>query len=123
MVKFMVKSTPVTDLREAALDRVFSALSDTTRRRLVHRIAEGECSISELAAPFDMSLVAVSKHITVLEHAGLVRRRKEGRTYYCSLNPEALTGALDWITIYHQFWRQRFGALADMLNPPSTKDR
>ncbi len=94
---------------------MFAALADGTRRKLVRMLAERECTITELAAPFAMSLAAVSKHIAVLEKAGLVRRRKDGRTHYCSLKPEALTGALDWIAIYQQFWRQRFDALADVL--------
>lgn len=115
MVKYSVPQGSAIELREAALDQVFSALSDSTRRRIVHMLAERECSVGELAEPFDMSLVAVSKHITVLERAGLVRRRKDGRTYYCSLKPEALAGGLDWITIYHQFWRQRMKSLADEL--------
>lgn len=115
MVEYEPALAPVTDLREALLDRVFAALSDATRRKLVHMLAARECTITELAAPFAMSLAAVSKHIAVLEKAGLVRRRKDGRTHYCSLKPEALTGALDWIAIYQQFWRQRFDALAAML--------
>jgi DNA-binding transcriptional ArsR family regulator len=121
MVKYMAQPATVVDLREGALDRVFGALSDPTRRRLVHRLAQGECSVSELAAPFDMSLPAISKHLAVLERAGLLRRRKDGRTYYCSLQPEMLTGALDWISIYSEFWRQRLHSLAATLD--DRKDR
>lgn len=94
------------------LDRVFLALGDATRRRLVHMIAEREATISELAKPFAMSLAAVSKHLKVLEKAGLVRRRIDGRTHYCLLRPEALAGALDWIAIYRNFWNQRLDTLA-----------
>ncbi len=76
------------------------ALADASRRRLVQRLAQGECRVGDLAAPFDISLAAVSKHIKVLEGAGLVRRRVAGREHYCALVPEHLGGALDWITIY-----------------------
>ncbi len=121
MVEYKTRRATVTELREASLDRVFSALSDGTRRRLVHLLAERERTVSELAEPFDMSLAAVSKHLAVLERAGLVRRRKDGRTHYCSLRPEALAGSLDWISIYHQIWRQRLDELAAMLASPSIK--
>ena len=101
--------------QDAALDRVFAALSDGTRRRLVHALAEGEKTVGELAEPFAMSLVAVSKHLKVLETAGLVRRRVDGRKHYCTLAPEMLTGALDWIAIYRNFWDQRMDALAGLI--------
>lgn len=91
------------------------ALADPTRRRLVHLLAKRERTVGELAAPFDMSLAAVSKHLQVLERAGLVRRRVEGRTHYCSLATEALAGAFDWIGIYRNFWTQRMGALKRAL--------
>jgi DNA-binding transcriptional ArsR family regulator len=109
------------ELDEARLDGVFSALSDVTRRRLVHLLAEREQTVSELAAPFDMSLAAVSKHLSVLERAGLVKRRIDGRTHYCSLRPEALAGALDWIAIYRQFWQRRLDVIAPKLNPAKTQ--
>ena len=111
------------DLQQAALDRVFSALSDRTRRAMVRRLAERECSVTELAEPFSMSLAAVSKHLAVLERAGLVRRRRDGRTHYCSLRPEALTDALDWISIYQQFWTQRFDSLATTLADDDDNER
>ena len=121
MVEYKALSAPVKNLREELLDRVFSALSDSTRRRLVHQLAGRECTVSELAAPFDMSLAAVSKHLAILERAGLVRRRKNGRTHYCSLRPESLAGGLDWIAVYSQFWRQRFEALAAVVTLPPTR--
>ena len=105
----------MTGNKQDPLDRVFMALADATRRKLVHMLAEKEHSISELAEPFAMSLAAVSKHIRILEQAGLVRRRVDGRTHYCVLVPEQLTGALDWISIYRNFWEQRLNALADQL--------
>ena len=76
----------------------------------------------ELAEPFAISLAAVSKHLAVLERAGLVRRRRDGRTHYCSLRPEALTDALDWISIYQQFWVQRFDSLAATLAIDTEKE-
>ena len=107
--------TALEEQRQEALDAVFRALGDATRRRLVHRLAQGEATVSELAVPFEMSLPAVSKHLVVLERAGLLKRRVDGRTHYCSLRPEALAGALDWITIYRQFWKERIEGLADYL--------
>jgi len=118
----MVKRKPLDEAEDKsgeeqqdALDAVFRALGDATRRRLVHRLAQGEATVSELAVPFQMSLPAVSKHLVVLERAGLLKRRVDGRTHYCSLRPEALAGALDWITIYRQFWKERIEGLADYL--------
>jgi len=116
MVEYKTSGETVVDLKNAALDRIFHALSDRTRRQLVHRLAERESTITELATPFAMSLAAVSKHIVVLERAGLVRRRRDGRTHYCSLRPEALMDALDWISIYRRFWSDRFEALHEALN-------
>jgi DNA-binding transcriptional ArsR family regulator len=103
------------DVDQAALDRVFMALADPTRRALVQRLAQGEASIGDLAEPFDMSLAAISKHLKVLEQAGLVSRRVEGRTHWLSLVPERLSGALDWIGIYRYFWQRRLDQLEDFL--------
>ncbi len=94
------------------------ALADSTRRQLIHMLAQKECSVSELAAPFDMSLAAVSKHIKVLESAGLIQRRKSGRSYYLLLRPEQLSGALDWISVYRRFWQQRLDALSGLIEKP-----
>ncbi|MCB1044053.1 MAG: winged helix-turn-helix transcriptional regulator [Acidobacteria bacterium] len=98
------------------LDRVFAALADGTRRQLVHALAQGDRTVSQLAEPFDMSLAAVSKHLKVLERAGLIRRRIDGRTHTCSLNPESLTQALDWIAIYRNFWTQRIDLLSEIID-------
>jgi DNA-binding transcriptional ArsR family regulator len=108
--------------QDALLDQVFAALSDSTRRKLVHALAEGEKTVGELAEPFAMSLVAVSKHLKVLEAAGLVRRRVDGRKHYCTLAPEMLTGALDWIAIYRNFWDQRLNALAGLIEQNDEDD-
>ena len=98
------------------LDRTFAALSDGTRRAIVAQLAEGESSLSDLAEPFDMSLTAVSKHIRVLNEAGLVSVSKRGRTRYCRLEAEPMKDASDWLDDYRKFWVDRFGALARYLN-------
>ena len=97
------------------LDAVFSALAHPTRRAIVDRLAEGETSVSDLAAPFDMSLVAVSKHLRVLERAGLLDHRKRGRVRYCRLSPGPLRSADDWLARYRAIWSTRFDALAEHL--------
>lgn len=79
------------------------------------RLARGEASVTELAAPFEMSLPAVSKHLVVLEKAGLLRRRIDGRVHYCSLSPQALEDASDWMAFYQQFWKRRLDSLAQWL--------
>ncbi|WP_375594587.1 metalloregulator ArsR/SmtB family transcription factor [Algihabitans albus] len=98
------------------LDRTFAALSDGTRRAIVAQLAEGESSLSDLAEPFDMSLTAVSKHVRVLNEAGLVSVSKRGRTRYCRLEAEPMKDASDWLDDYRKFWVDRFGALARYLN-------
>jgi DNA-binding transcriptional ArsR family regulator len=94
------------------LDRVFHALSDRTRRTVLGRLTRGAATITELAAPFDMSLPAVSKHIRVLEHAGLVSRAVDGRIHRCSLDAEPLNEADRWLERYRAFWTHAFDALA-----------
>jgi DNA-binding transcriptional ArsR family regulator len=94
------------------LDAVFAALSDPTRRAIVVRLSEGEASVSELAAPFDVSLPAVTKHLRVLERAGLLDHHKEGRVRRCRLVPEAMREADDWLARYRVFWDERLDSLA-----------
>jgi DNA-binding transcriptional ArsR family regulator len=107
----MVKSSS----RSATLDSVFSALADPTRRAIVVRLAEGEASVSELARPFDVSLPAVTKHLAVLERAGLLEHRKEGRVRHCRLVATPMRAADDWLSSYRVFWEQRFDSLVDHL--------
>ncbi len=102
-------------VQEQKLDGIFHALSDTTRRTMLRRLAGGEQKISDLAAPFDMSFNAVSKHVKVLEGAGLVRRRVEGRAHVCSLAPAGLKSADEWLRFYESFWSVRFDALDQMF--------
>jgi DNA-binding transcriptional ArsR family regulator len=97
------------------LDAIFHALSDPTRRAILGMVLDEARSVSELAAPFDMSLAAVAKHLKVLEGAGLIDRRWEGRTARCRLRPEALRTADEWIGHYRRFWDDRLDALDRML--------
>ena len=99
----------------ANLDATFSALADPTRRAIVARLSRGECSVTNLAQPFDVSLPAISKHLRVLERAGLLARRKEGRVRRCRLVTRPLKDAEEWIVRYRQFWEERLEALAQYL--------
>ncbi len=101
--------------RDIALDGIFQALSDPTRRSMLGRLALQERTITELAAPFDMSLAAASKHNKVLEKAGLVFRTKTGRTHVCRLNPRPLADAREWLRYYERFWNARLDALEQVL--------
>lgn len=101
---------------EEQLDRVFAALGDRTRRALLQRLATGPAGVSELARPFDMSLPAVSKHLGVLENAGLVARKKDGRVQRCSLTAAPLRDAKTWLTWYDAFWNGSLDALAEHLD-------
>lgn len=98
-----------------ALDAVFQALTDPTRRAMLRSLATGERNIGELAAPFDMSLAAASKHVKVLERAGLVRRAVRGRTHVCRLDPKPLAAADEWLRFYEQFWNRQLDALDALL--------
>jgi DNA-binding transcriptional ArsR family regulator len=100
---------------EAALDLVFRALSDSTRRAVVDRLTQGAASVSELAEPWGMSLPGFMKHLRVLEDAGLVVRTKEGRTVRCELAPRALEDAAMWLAHYEKFWNARLDALGRYL--------
>ena len=109
-----------------ALDTIFHALGDATRRAMLGELADGERTVGELARPFAMSLAAASKHIKVLETAGLVRRDVRGRTHVCSIDPVPLMRADQWIGIYRRFWTARLDALEKMLRaedapPPPPK--
>lgn len=98
------------------LDGIFRALADPTRRDMLRRLSFGEHSVGELAEPFDISLAAVSKHIKVLEGAGLVNRTVAGRTHVFRLVPARLAEATEWLRYYERFWNERLDALARALN-------
>lgn len=102
---------------ERQLDRVFHALAHPARRRLLSLVARREMTVGELAAPFDISLAAVSKHIKVLEQAGLLQRTEHGRASGCRLDAAALQAADAWLEHYRGFWDGRLDALADYLAP------
>ena len=102
--------------RSASLDDVFHALADPTRRAMLRTLSAGPRNIRELAEPFNMTFVAASKHVRVLESAGLLRRKVEGRSHYCRLNPKPLAGAHAWLAFYEQFWTERLDALEALLN-------
>lgn len=100
---------------EHSLDAVFHALADRTRRDMLRRLAAGQQTIGQLAAPFAMSLAAASKHVKVLELAGLVRREVKGRTHVCRIEPAPLVAATEWLRFYETFWSERLDALATLL--------
>jgi DNA-binding transcriptional ArsR family regulator len=107
MLNHMVKSE--------SLDATFGALSDPIRRAIVERLTRGEASVGELAEPFDVSLPAISRHLTVLEDAGLLVRMKEGRTRRCRLVQEPMREALEWIASYGRFWESQLDSLERFL--------
>ena len=99
------------ELETLHLDSIFHALSDGTRRSMLRSLADGERSISDLAAPYAMSLAGASKHVRVLEGAGLVRREIRGRTHVCRLNAARLAEAEAWLRHYERFWNRQLDAL------------
>jgi DNA-binding transcriptional ArsR family regulator len=100
---------------EKRLDEVFSALADPTRRGILARLSEGESSVGELAEPFEISLPAISKHLRVLEGAGLLARKRDGRVHRCRLVAEPLGEAIDWIVRYGRFWDAQLDSLERFL--------
>ncbi len=107
---------------DPSLDATFAALSDSTRRGILARLAQGETSVSDLAAPYDISLPAVSKHLRVLEGAGLMMRHKDGRVHRCRLIAAPMRDAAAWIEEYRQFWEQQLDALAQFLEESERED-
>jgi DNA-binding transcriptional ArsR family regulator len=93
------------------LDQVFSALADPTRRAILRALTRRPATINEIAEPFDVSLNAISKHVRVLERAGLVRREIRGREHHCRVDARPLRGANEWLEEYREFWEQRLDAL------------
>ena len=99
-----------------ALDSIFAALADPTRREIVTRLAAGPRTVGELAQPFDMSLAAVSKHVRVLDDAGLIERSRRGRYTECALNPLRLKQVSDWVGDYEKFWKRRLDKLEQVID-------
>lgn len=97
------------------LDKLFGALSNKTRREMLCRVMEAPCAIGDLAEPFEMSLPGVSKHLRVLEDAGLVERRIEGRVHRCTYKPASIDSAHEWLRQRREYWNERFDALEHFL--------
>lgn len=115
IVKRVPKYSPVRRRDDARLDRVFSALSDPTRRRMLERLSQGPASVTALAAPLKMSLPAVVQHLQVLEASGLIASEKVGRVRTCRIEPGPFDGALDWIHRQRSMWEARFDRLQSHL--------
>ncbi len=103
------------EVDEASLDATFAALADPTRRAILTRLAAGEATVTELAAPFDMSQPAVSKHLKVLERAGLISRRRDAQRRPCRLEARPLAAATGWLGTYREFWEASFDRLDALL--------
>lgn len=99
-----------------SMDLTFAALSDPTRRAILARLAAGDASVGEVAEPFDMSLPAITKHLNVLENAGLITRRREGRMRRCHLSPQPMREAAEWISTTREFWEGQLDRLSAYLD-------
>ena len=113
----MVKCSP------RLLDRTFGALADPTRRRILEHLAQGDRCVTDLARPYSMSLPAVSKHLRVLEKAGLVRRHRDGRVHRLRLEAAPMQQAQKWIEEYRQFWEESFDRLEEYLKELQNKEK
>src|SRR5438552_5516205 len=105
------------------LSATFAALADPTRRAILARLASGECSVTELAAPFNMSMPAVSKHLRVLERAGLIVRRREAQRRPCRIEAAPLKEVVDWAEHYRHIWEEWLDRLDEYLGTLNTKEK
>ena len=105
------------------LSNTFSALADPTRRAILARLALGEVSVTELAQPFEMSMPAISKHLKVLEHAGLIARGRDAQWRPCSLKAAPLKDAAEWLERYRRFWEESFDRLDDYLRELQAREK
>jgi DNA-binding transcriptional ArsR family regulator len=105
------------------ISSTFSALADPTRRAILARLALGETSVTELASPFEMSMPAISRHLKVLEKAGLIARGREAQWRPCKLRPEPLKHAADWLEEYRRFWDESFDRLEEYLKAIQAKEK
>lgn len=103
------------EYRSERLDAVFHALADPTRREMLQALSQAAASVGDLAAPFSISLAAASKHIKVLERAGLIRREVQGRTHLCRLDAAPMHAGLEWLRHYEHYWSGRLDALEQAL--------
>ena len=111
----VMSSTATAALTDGDLDRAFGALSDPTRRAILARLAEGDAGVLDVAAPFPMSQPAVTKHLNVLEEAGLISRHRRARQRLCHLEPVRLKQLSDWVGSYREFWEESFERLDELL--------
>ncbi|MBD3852491.1 MAG: winged helix-turn-helix transcriptional regulator [Acidobacteria bacterium] len=105
------------------LDQTFAALADPTRRAILSRLAKGESTVGDLARPFEISRPAISKHLRVLERAGLVRRSRDGRLSRCGLDATPMREAAEWVEDYRKFWESQLDALARFLEHKKENER
>lgn len=105
------------------LDLTFAALSDPTRRAILSRLASGEASVTDLAKPFDMTLPAISKHLKVLQRAGLISQTREAQWRPCRLEAAPLKDASDWIEHYRRYWEESFDRLDEYLHEVQSKEK
>ncbi len=104
-----------------ALDSVFSALADPTRRRIVERLARGRLSVGEIARDFPISGPAISKHVRILEESGMLSREIVGRVHYCTLSPQAMESASRWLDKQRSYWNASLDRLESLLSKPPVK--
>lgn len=110
-------------MNSAQLDATFTALADPTRRAIIARLAKGEATVMELVEPFDISQPAISRHLKVLERAGLISRGRDAQRRPCRLEAAPMREASDWLTRYREIWERRFQQLDDLLEEIKTKER
>ena len=110
-------------VKQDALDATFAALADSTRRAILARLVDGELSVTELAKPFDMSLPAISKHLKVLERAGLIARGRDAQWRPCRLDAGPLKDVADWVERYKKFWEESFDRLDEYLREIQKKEK
>ena len=101
---------------EKTLDRIFYALSDSSRRQMLRDLASRDCQVRDLANSFSFSKAATSKHLAVLEEAGLIKKFRKGRDVLCSINPSTLQTVEEWIYFYRRFWDSRLDALEEFIS-------
>lgn len=104
------------NIKDSQLDTLFQALSDSTRRAMLCRLATQEMSVAQLAEPFALSKAAITKHLKVLENAGLLKRTIDGRIHYCRIEAQPLAKANEWLQFYQSFWNTKLDALNDFLS-------
>jgi len=107
--------TASAELSERELDRAFGALADPTRRAILARLSAGDAGVLDVAAPFPVSQPAITKHLRVLEEAGLISRHRRARQRMCRLEPQRLRQLSDWVGSYREFWEESFGRLDELL--------